>query len=183
MPLQGKLKPSSLMAYISVMTALASVIGYLELLLPVNLFGIPGVKPGFANIVSLIALYLFGPLYAYLITVVRVLLLGILFGNMYSIVYSLAGGVLSVTVMLMLKRTGLFGMAGVSAAGGAFHNTGQLIVAVISLDSMNLIYYIPVLVISGTLFGCITGIVAGIVYDRVGKSLKDQALLPSGEEK
>jgi heptaprenyl diphosphate synthase len=149
------------------MTALASVIGYLELLIPINLFGIPGVKLGLANIVSLIALYLFGPFYAYLIMIARVLLTGVMFGNMYAIIYSLAGGFISITVMLLLKRSGAFSMTGVSAAGGAFHNIGQLIVAVISLGSLNILYYIPMLVITGTLFGCVTGILAGAVCEKI----------------
>ncbi len=170
MPLQGKLRPAAAAAYSSVMTALAAVIGYLELLMPINMFGIPGVKPGLANIVSLIALYMLGPVYAYMIMCVRVLLLGAMFGNMYSVIYSLTGGLISITVMLILKRTNAFGAAGISAAGGAFHNIGQLCVAVMSLGSLNLVYYVPVLVISGTLFGCLTGVLTVILIERLSKS-------------
>lgn len=159
-------RPSALVSYIALMTALAAVVGYLEMLIPISYFGIPGVKAGLANVVSLAALYLFGPMYAFLITTARVLIIGFMFGNMYSIIFSLTGGLLSVAFMYILKRTGAFRIAGISAGGGAFHNIGQLIVALITLDGINLMYYLPVLIISGTLCGCLTGILAGMVLDR-----------------
>ena len=168
MQLPGRERPSTLVAYIALMTALAAAISYLEMLIPVNYFGIPGVKAGFANVVSLAALYMFGPLYAYLITVVRVILIGFMFGNMYSIIFSLTGGLLSVTVMCIAKKTGAFGITGISVAGGVFHNLGQLLIACVTLKGINLIYYMPVLIISGTVCGCLTGLLAGMVTDRIG---------------
>lgn len=160
---QDSLRPSRMTAYIAVMTALAAVFGYAEQLIPISFFGIPGVKPGFANIVSLIALYIFGPGYAFLILIARVLLVGFMFGNMYSVIFGLSGGLLAMTVMCVLKRTGLFTMTGVSAAGGVAHNTGQLIVAALTLKEINLLFYVPVLVISGLIAGCMMGILGQMV--------------------
>ena len=160
---------SGVVAYISVMTALSAIIGYLEMLIPVSFFGLPGVKLGLANIVSLIALYMFGPVYAFLIMTVRVILLGFMFGNMYSILYGLMGGFLSITVMILLKRTNLFTMTGVSAAGGVFHNMGQLCAAGLTLKALRLYYYIPVLIIAGLICGCITGILSTIIEGRIGE--------------
>ena len=171
MPLHSKRSPSSVAAYIAAMTALAAVVGYLEQLIPVSFFGIPGVKLGLANIVSLIALYLFGKVHAFIIMTARVILVGLMFGNMYAIAFSLAGGVLSLIIMILLKKTGLFSITGVSAAGGAGHNAGQLITAILTLDSINLVYYIPVLMISGTVCGTVTGILAGVILNRTGMSL------------
>ena len=86
-----------MIAYIAVMTALASVFGYIEQLIPISFFGIPGVKLGIANIVSLIALYMFGTVYAYLILLVRIIIIGFMFGNMYAVFFSLTGGLLSMS--------------------------------------------------------------------------------------
>ncbi|MBR6485615.1 MAG: Gx transporter family protein [Lachnospiraceae bacterium] len=158
-----------MVAYVALMTALAAVAGYLEMLFPINYFGIPGVKAGLANVVSLVALYMFGPLYAFLIMVARVLLDGFMFGKMYSVIFGLTGGALSMTVKIILKRTKAFKMTGVSAAGGVFHNIGQLIVAIITLEGINLIYYIPVLVLSGTVCGCLMGFIASSLYERIGE--------------
>ena len=169
MPTHGKEGPSRRVAFTALMTALAAAAGYLEMLFPIDIFGIPGVKPGLANIVSVIVLYLFGPAYAFMVMAVRVILIGFMFGNMYSIIYGLTGGVFSVTVMCLLKKTGLFKCTGVSAAGGAAHNIGQLLVARVTLGELNLVYYIPVLVVFGTLFGSIMGVLSGMVYDRISK--------------
>ncbi len=156
-------------AYAALMTSLAAVVGYLEMLFPIDVFGIPGVKPGLANIVSVIVLYIFGPVYAYLVMAVRVILIGFMFGNMYSIIYGLTGGIFSVTVMCLLKKTGAFKITGVSAAGGAAHNLGQLLVANLTLGELNLVYYMPVLVVFGTLFGSIIGVLSGMICERIGK--------------
>lgn len=164
---QDSRRPSVLVAYISVMTALAAVFGYLEQLVPLDLIGIPGAKLGLANIVSLVALYILGPYYAFFIMFARVLLTGFMFGNMYSLIYSLAGGILSMIMMCMLKTTGLFTMTGVSAAGGVAHNFGQLIVAVITLNEINLTFYFPILIIIGLLCGILTGLTGSMVRTRL----------------
>lgn len=165
----SKERHSKLIAYVALMTALAAVLGYLEMLFPINFFGIPGVKAGFANVVSVTAMYMFGPLYAYLIMTARVILVGFMFGNMYAIIFGLAGGLLSITVMYFLKKTGFFKVTGISAAGGVSHNLGQLVVACITLEGINLLYYLPVLVIAGTVSGTLMGILSGMVYDRIGR--------------
>lgn len=155
------------MAYIAVMIALAAVFGYAEQLIPFAFLGIPGIKFGFANIVSLIALYFFGPGYAYLIMLARILIVGFMFGNMYSIIFSLSGGLLAMTVMWILKKTGIFSVTGVSAAGGAAHNLGQLMVAEMTMNELNLLFYIPALVIFGMLAGCIMGILGQMILLRM----------------
>ena len=91
-------------AYFGVFTALALIFSYVETLIPIQV-GIPGVKLGLANLVVVVVLYKMGIKEAYTLAVVRVILSGFLFGNLFSIVYSLAGGLLSLTVMVALKRT------------------------------------------------------------------------------
>ncbi len=147
------------------LTALAFVLGYLESLIPFS-FGIPGIKLGLANTAVLCALYLLGIKEAFCLSIVRILLSGFTFGNLYSMLYSLAGGVLSMGVMALLYRTKKFTAMGVSAAGGVFHNMGQLLVASVVLGS-NIVYYYPFLVLSGMITGLAVGLTGGLVVKRL----------------
>ena len=147
----------SRVAYFGVFTALALIFSYVESLLPFN-FGIPGVKLGLANLIIVIALYKMRLYEAYLLSIVRVLLSGFIFGNYFSIIYSLAGGLLSLSVMALLKKKGKFSVLGISMAGGVMHNVGQLVIAMIIVETFSVIYYVPVLLISGLLTGMAIGI-------------------------
>lgn len=153
---------------IAVFTSLALIFGYVEALIPFN-FGIPGVKLGLANIVTVTALYYFGVKEAVGIFLIRVLLIGLLFGNAMSLIYSLSGAVLSLAVMILCKKLKL-SVIGVSAMGGVFHNVGQLIAAAIVLQSPTLMYYYPVLFISGLVTGIIIGIISNLIIKRLEKS-------------
>lgn len=159
---------NKLVAYVGILASLGIIFGYIEFLIPVN-FGIPGVKLGLSNIVSLVALYMLGIPYAFLIAVIRVLISSILFGNMYSLIYSLCGVFLSLIGMTFIKRFKCFSIIGVSAAGGVLHNLGQLIVAVFVVDSINLLYYFPILVLSGLLAGIIIGALSMMICGRIKK--------------
>ena len=100
-------------AYFGVFTALALIFSYIETLVPIS-FGIPGVKLGLANLIIVIALYKIPLREVYVLSIVRVLLSGVLFGNYFSIAYSLAGGLLSLTVMALLKKAGGFSVIGIN---------------------------------------------------------------------
>lgn len=156
----------SRVAYFGVFTALALIFSYVETLIPVNL-GIPGVKLGLANLLIVVALYKMRLSEAYLLSVVRVLLAGFIFGNYFSIIYSLAGGLLSLTVMALLKKWGGFSLQGISIAGGVFHNIGQLIVAAVVVETFSVTYYFPVLLVAGLLTGLVIGIVAEMMLKRL----------------
>lgn len=158
----------SKVAYFGVFTALALIFSYVETLIPIQ-FGIPGVKLGLANLIIVIALYRMKLSEAYLLSIVRVLLAGFIFGNYFSIIYSLAGGILSLTVMALLRKKGGFSVIGVSIAGGVFHNIGQLIVASVIVETFSVMYYVPVLLISGL----VTGLLIGIASDGMLKRLAD----------
>lgn len=156
----------SRVAYFGVFTALALIFSYVETLIPVNL-GIPGVKLGLANLIIVVALYKMRLSEAYLLSVVRVLLAGFIFGNYFSIIYSLAGGLLSLTVMALLKKWGGFSLQGISIAGGVFHNIGQLIVAAVVVETFSVTYYFPVLLVAGLITGLVIGIVAEMMLKRL----------------
>lgn len=156
----------SKVAYFGVFTALALIFSYVETLIPIN-FGIPGVKLGLANLIIVVALYKMRLRETYLLSVVRVLLSGFIFGNYFSIIYSLAGGLLSLTVMALLKKKDGFSVMGISIAGGVFHNIGQLVVAMLVVETFSVAYYVPVLLIAGMVTGLIIGIVANEMLKRL----------------
>lgn len=156
----------SRVAYFGVFTALALIFSYVESLIPIQI-GIPGVKLGLANLMIVIALYKMSLKETYLLSITRVVLSGFLFGNMFAILYSFAGGLLSLTVMAVLKKAGGFSVMGVSIAGGVFHNIGQLIIAMIVVETFSVAYYIPVLLIAGVITGLLIGIAANETLKRI----------------
>ena len=143
-------------AYFGVFTALALIFSYIETLIPIQ-FGVPGIKLGLANLIIVIVLYRTGWREALLLSVVRVVLAGFIFGNLFSIVYSLAGGIFSLAVMALLKKTERFSVIGISIAGGVCHNIGQLIVAMVVVETYQVGYYLPVLLIAGVITGAVIG--------------------------
>ncbi len=152
-------------AFLGMFTAIAIIFGYVESLIPV-VAGNPGIKLGLANLCVLFLLDRFSIREAALVSAARILVLGYLFGNLFGILYSLAGAALSLTVMALLLRHGRFSLIGVSVAGGISHNIGQLIVAALVIGS-SILYYFPVLMVSGVLAGILIGWLTQEVSRRV----------------
>lgn len=151
--------PARLAAKSGVLTALAMIFSYVESLIPLP-FGVPGIKLGLANLVVLTGLYYLAPAQVLAISASRILLTGFLFGNAASILYSLAGGLLSFLVMYVLVRKDRLSVYGVSAAGAVSHNIGQITVACAAVQSLSLISYLPVLIVSGVVTGVLMGILS-----------------------
>lgn len=147
-------------------TALALIFSYVESLIPFHI-GIPGVKLGLANLIVVVALYKMGTEEAYALSVARIVLSGFLFANLFSIIYSLAGGMLSLTVMVFLKKKGWFSVYGVSLAGGVMHNVGQLLIAMLIVETFSVSYYLPVLLVAGAITGLVIGILAETMLKRL----------------
>ena len=163
---------SARIAACGVLTALALIFSYIEFLVPLPI-AIPGIKLGLANIVCLVCLYALGEKHAFLINDTRIALAALLFGSVFSALYALAGGVVSFAVMALLKRTKSFSVCGVSMAGGVFHNLAQLAVAGLLVESAQVFYYFPVLLLSGMA----TGIGIGILATLILRSIARDALL------
>ena len=145
--------------------AVAMVLSYIESQIPAFV-AVPGVKVGLANIAVIFALYRFGFKEACLVSVVRVLVMSMLFG-LGAIFYSMAGAVLSLLGMVILKKTGIFSEISVSVAGGVLHNLGQIIAACIILETNAVKYYLPFLILSGVLAGAVIGTAAGFLVRRI----------------
>ena len=153
-------------AQYGLLVALAMVLSYVEALIPFS-FAVPGVKLGLANIVVVFALYRLGTAEALGISVIRVLLMTFMFGNAFALFYSLSGAILSFAVMLLLLKTGRFSGVGVGIGGGVAHNIGQILCAMVLMETKQIVYYLPVLLISGTLAGIAIGVIAGVLTQRI----------------
>lgn len=156
------------LANMAMLVALAMIFSYVESLIPIN-FGVPGMKLGVANLVTVTGLYFLEIPEVLAVSVLRVLLTGFLFGNGMSIIYSLAGAVVSLLAMVLVKKMDGNSIVGVSIIGGVFHNIGQILVAMAVVENLKLIYYLPVLLVAGTVTGFVIGIVAGKILPVVKK--------------
>ena len=153
-------------ATLALAIALAMILSFVESQIPAFV-AIPGVKGGLANIAVVFVLYKLGWKEAVLISLVRVFMVSVLFGTAVSLFYSVAGAVLSLTGMVLLKRTGLFSTVAVSVTGGVLHNVGQILMACLLLETNVIVYYLPFLILSGVIAGVVIGVVAAIMVKRV----------------
>jgi len=135
------------------------VLGYFENLIPLNA-SIPGVKLGLSNIVLLYAIYLIDAKSAFILMILKVMLSGMLFSGVSGAIYSFAGGLLSLIMMLLIKRLPDVSIVGVSVVGAVFHNVGQISIASFVVENRYIFFYLPVLLISAVITGIATGIIA-----------------------
>lgn len=159
------MKNTKRLVLLAMLTAVAMILSYVESLLPS--VGIPGVKMGLANIAVTFALFRFGWKEAAALSLVRVVLVSLLFGSVGAMLYSLAGAVLSLAVMALLRRTDRFSTVGVSVAGGVAHNAGQILMAMLILQTRQLLGYLPVLAVAGIGGGILTGLAAALLIRRI----------------
>ena len=146
------------LALCAVLTALALGLSTLENLFPVSLVvPLPGIKLGLANIVTVFALYQLGAAPALGILVARCLLGSLFAGNASALLFSLMGGVGAMLVMIALRRVRGLSVYGVSIAGAAAHNIGQIGAAMIVLGGTAVLGYLPVLLGVSLLTGTLTG--------------------------
>ncbi len=149
----------------AVLASVAIIFGYIESLLPVPI-AIPGIKWGLGNIIILTALYLLDIKSAFLIMMVKVIASTMLFMSPSAFIYSVSGGVLSLLVMIILKKARLY-IVNVSIGGGIFHNIGQLFMAAAVMRTINVFYYLPVLIISGAVSAVVNGFLTDLILKRL----------------
>lgn len=143
------------------------ILAYVEVLIPPLFSAIPGIKMGLPNIIIIFLLYRRGPFFAVTVSLVRIVLVGMLFGNAMSLIYSLAGGILSLLIMILLKHLNFLSSVGVSVAGGVFHNVGQILAAMILLDTSEIGYYLVVLIVTGTIAGVFVGLCGSLLIKKI----------------
>ena len=151
--------------YVSVLTAAGLILSYLEsfIVIPVS---IPGIRIGLANISTLLALYMFGPVYALCVTVIRIILASVLFQTPISFIYGISGALLALLGMMISRRTG-FSVYGVSVTGAVLHNFAQTVVASAFVGNIYVFSVFPVLAASAVVAGLLTGLVASALLGRL----------------
>lgn len=155
------------LTFLGLGVALAMILSYVEFLLPPIWSAVPGIKIGLPNIIILYLFFKSGTADAALVSLVRLLLSALLFGSVLTLLYSFFGALLSFAVMLVLKKSNLFSVVGISIAGGVFHNLGQILVAMVVLRTAEIGYYMIILTVTGILAGLFVGIIGALMIKHV----------------
>lgn len=148
---------------LAMLLSISIILNILESFIPI--FNFPGIRIGLANIITLLVLYTYGFKDAIYISILRVLLVGLLRTGLFSITFyfSLFGSILSVISMGIFKKTKL-SIVGISIIGAIMHNVGQIIASLIFINT-NLIYYLPILIITSIITGTIIGLISKQLLD------------------
>ena len=155
----------------ALLTAMALALSYLENLFPLSLaIPLPGVKLGLANIVTLFALYVLGPVQALMILFARCFLGALFAGNMNAVLYSLLGGFSAMAAMIALSHSRRLSIYGVSIGGAAAHSCGQIAAAVLTLGNGAPLYYLPVLLGVSLFSGTLTGLAAACLFQGLART-------------
>lgn len=154
---------------LALFTSVALLLSYVEMLIGPLFTGVPGIKMGLPNIAIMLVLYRIGTKEAIAVSFIRIVISSILFGNITMLWYSVAGAALSLAVMILLKRIDSFSSLGVSVAGALAHNIGQILVAMLLMQTTQIGYYMIVLSITGTVSGIFVGLLGGFVIKRISK--------------
>lgn len=158
------------LALCAVLTSLALALSYMERFLPLQLLiPLPGVKLGLANIVTLIALYLLGPGSAFAILVPRCILGAVFGGGMTGLLFSLTGGLLAMSMMSLSRKMPMLSIYGVSILGAAAHSVGQILAAMVLMNSVYVGAYLPWLLAVSVFTGLATGAAGAGVLRVIGK--------------
>lgn len=154
--------------FLGLSIALAMILSFVESQIPA-LVAVPGIKVGLPNLVMVFLLYRVGWKETVIVSIIRIVLISMLFGNVQTMTFSIAGATLSLLGMILLKKTNWFSCVAVSVTGGILHNVGQIVAAVFWTGTAEIAFYLPVLLISGTVAGTLIGILAGMIVKRMAK--------------
>ena len=151
--------------------SVALLLSYVEAMIPPLFSATPGIKMGLPNVAIIFVLYRYGMRDAALVSTVRLIIVAMLFGTVTTFIYSLAGAVLSLLVMAILKKLNFLSTVGVSVAGGVCHNVGQILVAMFLLGTAEIGYYMIVLAFTGTIAGILIGLAGAFLLKRFPKKI------------
>lgn len=157
---------SKQIALCGVLVAVALVLSLVEKMIPIQaLVPVPGIKLGLANVVTVFALTHLRLRETIAIILVRVTLASVFMGSITAFLFSLFGSLLAMAVMkLLFYGEGIcFSLAGISVAGAAAHNIGQIGAAVVVLGTTDVIGYLPMLLVVSIPMGLVTGLVCTVV--------------------
>lgn len=151
---------------LAMLIAISMILSYLESLLP-QIYIVPGIKLGLANIPVMFAIFKLKPTDALIVSGIRILLLSMLFRSFLSFIFSITGGLMSIAFMLLCKKINTFSIMGISVIGGVTHNLGQILIAVFIVNTPGLFFYLPILIVAGTLAGIAIGLICNLLVNRI----------------
>lgn len=164
------MKKTNKLVYISLLIAQALALYVVESAIPSPL-PTPGAKIGLSNIITVIALYTLSYKDAFTVLTVRILLSVMFGGGVSRLLYSLGGAIFSFTFMALSIKVfkDKISIVGVSIIGAVFHNLGQIIVAVIIVNTPTLMLYLPILTIVGIIMGFFIGLTSNFALNHLYK--------------
>lgn len=163
-------------AVLGIFTAMSLVTFLLEGLLPPLL--LPGAKPGLANIFSLAALVMYGPIEAFAVVAARTLLGAVFAGNVSQLLYSFTGGMcaMAVSALLMKFAHPRVSVMAISVAAAVTHNVVQILVYAALAQTASVMPYLPYFALIGVLSGVIVGTVVLLLFKAVPRTVFIRAL-------
>lgn len=156
--------------FLGVLVAFGCGLFVLEAQLP-PIAAVPGIKPGLANLITLLAISWYGPKDAALCLGCRILLTSLFVGQGVYFLYSLAGGIVCFLVLLLFKKAPLWARSAFAAIG---HNVGQLLVAVVLVGNISVLWLLLYLTIGAIISGSIIGVAATICIRRLSRFVKGE---------
>lgn len=157
-------------ALYGICAALAIIFGFVESLIPFD-FIAPGIKLGLANCVALLFVCYGDIKGAFFVNIVRIVLSAFLFSSPFSLLFSLSAGILSLSLMAVIKRFKSVSEIGVSVLGAITHNAVQILVAFLLFGGA-VFYYFPFLLLSALISGAVIGIIAKLIFKKVKTNVK-----------
>lgn len=150
---------------LSMLISLSVVISIIESYIPIFNNIIPGLRLGLSNIIILFVLYKYNFKDSLYVSIVRVILVGLLRTGLFSVsfFFSLSGAIFSIVSMYLVKKIDKFSVVGISIVGSVMHSIGQILIAILFLKNVNIIYYLPYLLV----FSIPTGVVTGLISKRL----------------
>lgn len=156
------------MTTITMLVAISILFHMIESMIPVPV-PVPGFKLGLANIVGLIALYLFNGKVMLEINLMRVVVASLLRGTLFATGFwlSLCGVILSSIAMILAYRFSKMSMYGVSVAGSTFHAVGQVIAVTWIYQQFFMQAMLPLLILLGIPTGLMMAYIGRAVEKRI----------------
>lgn len=155
--------------------AASVIISIVEGLSGVNAFiPLPGVRLGFCNIAVTACLYLVSTPWALAVALIRPLFLFVFSGNPVSLAMSFCGGLVSFMSLVVTKKlySRVLSFAGISCISAVFHSIGQIAAAMMIMNDIALVAYLPVFAAASSLAGTVSGAVMNLVLPRLSAMIK-----------
>lgn len=157
---------------LAMLISFALVLSALERMLPVDLIiPVPGIKIGLPNLISIFAVFYLDVFSGLAVVIIRCLLAALMFGGITAFFFSVTGGLLAFLIMWIIKKavSSFVSPIGISIAGSAFHNIGQIVAAFFVMRSTAVFGYLPLLLISSIGTGFFTGFIFYITDQKLSK--------------